>query len=148
MIDMTWKGLEWPYGNSVRYKCTCTHCLMIKTAENSMTTRLFSPEQIDKGSKSTRKVGVKIRPFVHGRIYKMWPRWPCFRLDYLNNCEYSYCRGFVCTVDLFVLFRYFLHFHCLLLLLCGKYIGWNDVTYLWSQYDRHFVGQHGRTVHS
>jgi len=21
------------------------------------------------------------------------------------------------------------------------YIGWNDVTYPWSQYDRHFVGQ-------
>jgi len=27
-------------------------------------------------------------------------------------------------------------------------IGWNDVTYLWSQYDRHFVGQHRRTVRS
>jgi len=24
----------------------------------------------------------------------------------------------------------------------GKYIGWSDVTYLWSQCDRHFVGQH------
>jgi len=22
------------------------------------------------------------------------------------------------------------------------YIGWSDVTYLWSQCDRHFVGQH------
>jgi len=28
------------------------------------------------------------------------------------------------------------------------YIGWNDVTYLWSQYDRHFVGQDRRTVRS
>jgi len=28
------------------------------------------------------------------------------------------------------------------------YMGWNDVTYLWSQYDRHFVGQHRRTVRS
>jgi len=28
-----------------------------------------------------------------------------------------------------------------------QYIGWkNDVTYLWSQYNRHFVGQHRRTV--
>jgi len=25
-------------------------------------------------------------------------------------------------------------------------IGWIDVTYLWSQYDRHFVGKHRRTV--
>jgi len=32
--------------------------------------------------------------------------------------------------------------------LTNVYIGWtwNDVTYLWSQYDRHFVGQHRRTV--
>ena len=28
------------------------------------------------------------------------------------------------------------------------YIGWNDITYLWPQYDRHFVGQDRRTVHS
>jgi len=28
----------------------------------------------------------------------------------------------------------------------GLYIGWNDVRYMWSQYDRHFVGQHRRTV--
>ena len=28
------------------------------------------------------------------------------------------------------------------------YIGWNDVTYLWSQYDRHFVGQDRRTLRS
>ena len=34
------------------------------------------------------------------------------------------------------------------LLLLDSYIGWNDVTYLWSQYDRHFVGQHRRTVRS
>jgi len=26
------------------------------------------------------------------------------------------------------------------------YIGWNEVTYLWSQYDRYFVGQQRRTV--
>jgi len=25
---------------------------------------------------------------------------------------------------------------------CWVYIGWSDVTYLWSQCDRHFVGQH------
>jgi len=35
-----------------------------------------------------------------------------------------------------------------LLLLLQKYIGWNDVTYLRSQYDRHIVGQHRRTVRS
>ena len=35
-----------------------------------------------------------------------------------------------------------------LLLLLHKYIGWNDVTYLRSQYDRHFAGQHRRTVRS
>jgi len=29
-----------------------------------------------------------------------------------------------------------------------EYIGWNDVTYLWSQYDRHFVRQHRRTARS
>jgi len=28
------------------------------------------------------------------------------------------------------------------------YIGWSNVTYLWSQYDRHLVGQHRRTVRS
>jgi len=28
------------------------------------------------------------------------------------------------------------------------YIGWSDVTYLWSRYDRHFVQQHGHTVRS
>jgi len=27
-------------------------------------------------------------------------------------------------------------------------IGWNDVTHLWSQHDRHFVGQDHRTVRS
>jgi len=27
-----------------------------------------------------------------------------------------------------------------------QYIWWSDVTYLWLQYDRHFVGQHCRTV--
>ena len=29
-----------------------------------------------------------------------------------------------------------------------QYIGWNDVTYLWPQYDRHFAGQDSRTVRS
>ena len=32
------------------------------------------------------------------------------------------------------------------LIVVELYIGWNDVTYLWSQYDRHFVGQQRRTV--
>jgi len=38
--------------------------------------------------------------------------------------------------------QYYVLFHRISNLKICQYIGWSDVTYLWSQCDRHFVGQH------
>jgi len=51
-------------------------------------------------------------------------------LDYLWPCVLAQANGVVRDPQFWV------------------YIGWNDVTYLWSLYDRHFVGQDRRTVRS
>jgi len=57
-------------------------------------------------------------------------------LDTLNHFERHFCLARP------------QHISDILILIHRVYMGWNDVIYLWSQYDRHFVGQHRRTVRS
>jgi len=152
--------LTYPIG--YRWQCVCSHCACAVSRDlcaGANFSRIFEIPDPDLPTHYTTFMALRLTVVNrYGHVAIWWiitelannfPRWwgsvKGFRgggwskfslLHWLWASPLQHSRTTVRVCDCVLCWTV----HCIGL--CSVYIGWSDVTYLWSRCDRHFVGQH------